>query len=142
MGKTFNNNLVVRFDGISENEGLARVIVASFATSLDPTLEEIADIKTAVSEAVTNCIVHGYADSEGMIEMKLQIKGRELYIEIADEGCGIEDVLKAKEPLYTTKPDEERCGMGFIFMEIFMDEVFVESEVNRGTVVKMKKIIG
>lgn len=142
MGKTFNNNLVVRFDGISENEGLARVIVASFATSLDPTLEEIADIKTAVSEAVTNCIVHGYADSEGMIEMKLQIKGRELYIEIADEGCGIEDVLKAKEPLYTTKPDEERCGMGFVFMEIFMDEVFVESEVNRGTVVKMKKIIG
>lgn len=142
MGKTFNNNLVVRFDGISENEGLARVIVASFATSLDPTLEEMADIKTAVSEAVTNCIVHGYADSEGMIEMKLQIKGRELYIEIADEGCGIEDVLKAKEPLYTTKPDEERCGMGFIFMEIFMDEVFVESEVNRGTVVKMKKIIG
>lgn len=142
MGKTFNNNLVVRFDGISENEGLARVIVASFATSLDPTLEEIADIKTAVSEAVTNCIVHGYADSEGMIEMKLQIKGRELYIEISDEGCGIEDVLKAKEPLYTTKPDEERCGMGFVFMEIFMDEVFVESEVNRGTVVKMKKIIG
>lgn len=142
MGKTFNNNLVVRFDGISENEGLARVIVASFATSLDPTLEEIADIKTAVSEAVTNCIVHGYADSEGMIEMKLKIKGRELYIEISDEGCGIEDVLKAKEPLYTTKPDEERCGMGFVFMEIFMDEVFVESEVNRGTVVKMKKIIG
>ena len=76
------------------------------------------------------------------VQMKLQIKGRELYIEIADEGCGIEDVLKAKEPLYTTKPDEERCGMGFIFMEIFMDEVFVESEVNRGTVVKMKKIIG
>ena len=136
-----DNNLNVTFDGISENEGLARVIAAAFVTRLDPTLEEISDIKTAVSEAVTNAIVHGYQFESGEVNMKLSIKDRYLYIEISDNGCGIPDVEKAREPLYTTKPEQERCGMGFVFMEVFMDEVEVISEVSVGTTVKMRKRI-
>lgn len=136
-----DNNLNVTFDGISENEGLARVIAAAFVTRLDPTIEEISDIKTAVSEAVTNAIVHGYQFESGEVNMKLSIKDRDLYIEISDNGCGIPDVEKAREPLYTTKPEQERCGMGFVFMEVFMDEVEVISEVSVGTTVKMRKRI-
>ena len=136
-----DNNLNVTFDGISENEGLARVIAAAFVTRLDPTIEEISDIKTAVSEAVTNAIVHGYQFESGEVNMKLSIKDRDLYIEISDNGCGIPDVEKAREPLYTTKPEQERCGMGFEFMEVFMDEVEVISEVSVGTTVKMRKRI-
>ncbi|MDE6209311.1 MAG: anti-sigma F factor [Lachnospiraceae bacterium] len=136
------NKMTVTFDGISENEALARVIVAAFATRLDPTLEEISDIKTAVSEAVTNAIVHGYQYESGDVNMNLYTRGKDLYIEISDNGCGIEDISKAKEPLYTTKPEQDRCGMGFVFMEVFMDEVEVISQVDAGTTVKMKKCIG
>ena len=135
------NNMVVTFDSISENEGLARLIAAGFAAKLNPTLEEMADIKTAVSEAVTNAIVHGYYNMNGQVIMKLASIDNELYIEVIDEGVGIEDIEKAKEPLYTTKPDEERTGMGFVFMEIFMDELRVESSIGKGTHVYMKKII-
>lgn len=135
------NNVVITFDAISENESLARLVVAGFASKMSPTLEELADIKTAVSEAVTNAIVHGYYKKKGQVLMKLSNKGNELYIEITDEGEGIEDIEKAKEPLYTTKPNEERTGMGFVFMEIFMDELHVVSEVGKGTSVYMKKII-
>lgn len=137
-----DNRMEVIFDGISENERLARVIAAAFATRLDPTLEEINDIKTAVSEAVTNAIVHGYAKKRGSVRMMLGIINKEVYISISDDGCGIENVAEARKPLFTTKPDEERAGMGFVFMEVFMDEVEVISKVDEGTVVKMRKVIG
>lgn len=135
------NKISIIFDGISENEGLARIVAASFATNLNPTLEEIADIKTAVSEAVTNAIVHGYENEDGQVTMNLIIEGDKLYIEIIDNGCGIEDTKKAMEPMYTTKPEQERTGMGFVFMEVFMDELTVDSTLGEGTRVKMVKTI-
>ena len=136
------NRAKVKFAAISENEAFARVIATAFITSLDPTIEEVQDVKTAVSEAVTNAIVHGYENKGGEIEMSLEIKGREVYIRIKDEGVGIDDVGKAMEPLFTTKPEQERSGMGFSFMEAFMDELDVSSIKGRGTTVHMKKIIG
>ncbi len=132
----------VKFDAKSENEGFARVVVAAFVTQLDPTLDEIEDMKTAVSEAVTNAIIHGYEDKEGKITIICQIEGDEIYIEISDEGNGIADVEKAMQPMFTTKPELDRSGMGFVFMEAFMDEVEVESQIGVGTKVKMKKRIG
>lgn len=127
------------FDSRSENEAMARVVIAAYLLREDPTLEEMADIKTAVSEAVTNAIIHGYEDTIGKIVMEADIKDHCLSISITDFGKGIEDVEKAMEPLFTTKPDKERVGMGFAFMEAFMDELYVESEVNKGTKVIMKK---
>ena len=125
-----SSRFYMEMDAISENEGFARVCIAAFCARLDPTLEEINDIKTAVSEAVTNSIIHGYKKQENM-----------LTICISDDGCGIEDVNKAMEPLYTTGALEERSGMGFTFMEIFMDYLHVESEPGKGTKVIMKKEI-
>ena len=136
------NNVDVIFDAISENESFARVVAAAFVTRLDPTLEEISDIKTAVSEAVTNCIIHGYDGKQGIVKVSAKLKKNEVIIEISDKGKGIENINEAKEPLYTTKPNLERSGMGFTFMEAFMDELSVESEPDKGTVVHMKKIIG
>lgn len=133
--------ITVIFDSDSENEGFARMVVAAFITKLDPTLEEIADVKTAVSEAVTNAIIHGYENGEGKISMKCQTKDNVLYLEISDEGVGIENVEKAMEPLYTSKPEMERSGMGFSFMEAFMDDLDVMSEPGHGTTVQMKKTI-
>lgn len=127
------------FDSRSENEAMARVVIAAYLLREDPTLEEMADIKTAVSEAVTNAIIHGYEDTIGRIVMEADIKDHCLSVSITDFGKGIEDVEKAMEPLFTTKPDKERVGMGFAFMEAFMDEFYVESEVNKGTKVIMKK---
>ena len=135
-------NVDVIFDAISENESFARVVAAAFVTRLDPTLEEISDIKTAVSEAVTNSIVHGYEGKGGKVYMTLSLEDREIIIRIKDEGVGIENVHKAMEPLYTTKPELERSGMGFSFMEAFMDELNVYSRKNVGTTVIMKKRIG
>lgn len=135
------NEMTIIFDSRPVNEGLARIVAASFCTQLNPTLEEVADIKTAVSEAVTNCILHGYEGKVHKIRMSCRLKERELYIDVTDEGIGIADIEKAMEPLYTTKPETERSGMGFTFMEAFMDELWVESEVGRGTTVHMKKII-
>lgn len=135
------NEMTIIFDSRPVNEGLARIVAASFCTQLNPTLEEVADIKTAVSEAVTNCILHGYEGKVHKIRMSCRLKERELYIDVTDEGVGIADIEKAMEPLYTTKPETERSGMGFTFMEAFMDELWVESEVGRGTTVHMKKII-
>lgn len=126
----------------SENEGYARVAVAAFCTRLDPTLEEITDIKTAVSEAVTNCIVHGYEGRYGKIYINVNITGQEVEVVIKDNGVGIDDIPKAMEPLYTSKPELERSGMGFSFMEAFMDELVVDSVKNRGTIVTMRKKIG
>lgn len=131
----------LEFDSRSCNEGFARVAVASFLSQLNPTLEEVADVKTALSEAVTNAIIHGYEGRVEKVYIECQIKDREMTVAVIDHGCGIPDVEKAMEPLYTTKEEEERAGMGFAFMEAFMDEVFVESEVGKGTKVIMKKKI-
>lgn len=135
------NEMTIIFDSRPVNEGLARIVAASFCTQLNPTLEEVADIKTAVSEAVTNCILHGYEGKVHKIRMSCRLEDRELYIDVEDEGVGIADIEKAMEPMYTTKPETERSGMGFTFMEAFMDELWVESKVGRGTTVHMKKII-
>lgn len=136
------NRIKMEFDAVSENEGLARVCVAAFAARLDPTLEEINDIKTAVSEAVTNSVIHGYDEKGGLIVMEAAIEGRELEVCITDYGRGIENVERALEPFYTTGSEKERSGMGFTFMEVFMDGLSVQSEAGKGTVVKMKKRIG
>lgn len=123
----------------SSNEQFARVVVAVFLARLDPTVEELDDVKTAVSEAVTNCIIHGYEGGPGTIRVEVTVEDRMAIIRVIDSGIGIYDVKKAMEPLYTTKPTEERCGMGFAFMEAFMDEVTVQSVLGEGTIVTMKK---
>ena len=125
----------------SNNESFARITVAAFVSSLDPTIEELADIKTAVSEAVTNSIVHGYEDKLGIINLKCKIQDRTVTIEISDNGKGIENIEMAKQPLYTSKPNLERSGMGFTIMESFMDELCVESVLGLGTKITMKKTI-
>lgn len=124
-----------------ENEGFARAAVATFMTRLNPTLEEINDVKTAVSEAVTNSVVHGYDNEEGIIHLQVEVEDESLSVSVADYGRGIENIEQAKEPLFTTKPDEERSGMGFTFMEIFMDSLKVESVSGKGTTVHMTKKI-
>lgn len=131
----------LEFNSDSENEAFARVAVAAFCARLDMTLEEMSDIKTAVSEAVTNCIVHGYEGGEGTIIIDCRIEGYDIDIEIRDYGVGIGDIDKAMEPLYTSKPEQERSGMGFSFMEAFMDELEVESIEGQGTTVRMKKCV-
>ena len=136
------NEMKLEFDSRSANEAFARVTVASFMTQLNPTLEEVSDVKTAVSEAVTNAIIHGYENHVNKVRIYAGIEGRTLHLEISDRGVGIPDVKKAMEPLYTTRPELERSGMGFSFMEAFMDEVQVESDPGKGTIVRMKKIIG
>ena len=135
------NEMTIIFDSRPTNEALARVAVASFCTQLNPTLEEVSDLKTAVSEAVTNCIIHGYEGEVHKIQVDCRLSGQELTVDVIDHGVGIADIQKAMEPMFTTKPDKDRSGMGFTFMEAFMDEVLVESEVGRGTIVHMKKII-
>lgn len=135
----YKNYMKLQFDSRSQNEAFARVVVAAFAAQLDPTIEEIADIKTAVSEAVTNAIIHGYENEIKLVTVTCNINGKELEIIIEDEGRGIEDIEKAREPLYTSKPELERSGMGFTVMETFMDEVDVYSEPGKGTKIKMKK---
>lgn len=133
------NRMKVEFVSRSINESFARVAVAAFVSQLDPTIEEISDVKTAVSEAVTNSIIHGYENGEGTVTIEAIIKDDELTLTIIDEGVGIGDVKKAMEPLYTSRPDLERSGMGFTVMETFMDSLVVESEKGHGTKVIMKK---
>ena len=137
-----SNEMTIIFDSRPENEGLARVAAAAFCTQLNPTLEGVSDLKTAVSEAVTNCIIHGYQGEIHKIRMKCTRKERTIYLDIEDDGIGIADVEKAMEPLYTTRADQDRSGMGFTFMEAFMDEVKVTSQVGKGTCVHMSKKIG
>ena len=136
------NEMKLEFDSRSANEAFARVTVASFMTQLNPTLEEVSDVKTAVSEAVTNAIIHGYENHVNKVRIYAGIEGRTLHLEISDRGVGIPDVKKAMEPLFTTRPELDRSGMGFSFMEAFMDFLEVESEVGKGTTVKMAKTIG
>ena len=135
----YNNELFLKFKSLSENEGFARACVASFCLPLNPSIEVITDIKTAVSEAVTNCVVHAYPNKVGDVEILVRLNNNQIYISIKDYGVGISDVLKAKEPFYTSKPDSERSGMGFTVMESFMDSVVVNSEVNKGTEVVLVK---
>lgn len=132
----------MELESLSENEEFARVVVAVFMSRLNPTLEEVDDVKTAVSEAVTNAVIHGYKNGEGVILLEAEADGQELTVKVRDRGRGIADVEKAREPMYTTDETGERSGMGFSFMEAFMDHVFVESEVGKGTLVIMKKKIG
>lgn len=136
----FHNRMKVEFLAKSENESFARVSVASFIAQLDPTLEEINDVKTAVSEAVTNSIIHGYDNDEnGIVSIETIIKNKEVIITVEDNGQGIEDIEEAREPLYTSKPELERSGMGFTVMETFMNSIEVFSEFGKGTKVVMKK---
>lgn len=147
--KKLVNEVELDFLAISENERLARMIASAFIVDLNPSIDEMQDIKTAVSEAVTNCIVHGYDKEkykcdEGIVpkvHMYMSSVGRLLTIKIEDFGIGIEDIEKAKEPLYTTKPEQERTGMGFVFMDVFMDSLEVFSEIDKGTKIIMKKYI-
>jgi len=132
----------MEFSSQSENEGFARVSVGAFITCLNPTVDELADVKTAVSEAVTNAVIHGYEQKEGKIWITCLVEDDEVEICVIDNGKGIADIDKAREPLFTTKPELERSGMGFTFMEAFMDQVWVASEVNQGTRVTMRKKFG
>ncbi len=136
------NEMRVEFDSRSVNEGFARVAVAAFIAELNPTMDELADVKTAVSEAVTNAIIHGYEEEIGKVRLSCTIEEDRIEIVVEDTGRGIADVEQAKIPFFTTKPELERSGMGFAFMEAFMDEVEVESAPGKGTTVKMRKQIG
>ena len=136
------NWMQITFAAKSENEGFARVSVASFLTQLNPTVEEVADVKTAVSEAVTNAIIHGYEQRVETVRIHCSIENQLFTVEISDRGKGIANVEKAMEPMFTTKPEDDRSGMGFSFMEAFMDELEVQSKVQKGTTIIMKKKIG
>ena len=132
----------VSFLAISDNEAFARMVAAAFVMPLNPTMEQLSDIKTAISEAVTNAILHGYnLDGKSIVSMRCERDGDCLTFQISDEGEGMEDITLAMQPLYTSKPELERSGMGFSFMEAFMDSLEVESEIGKGTVVTMKKWI-
>jgi len=135
------NKMELRFLGISENEGFARVCAGAFASQLDPTIEEIADIKTAVSEAVTNAIIHAYRGRElpGLVTLRGELQEDRILLEVEDQGCGIEDLESALQPFYTTAAGEERSGMGFTVMQTFMDKVSVASVIGKGTKVTMIK---
>jgi stage II sporulation protein AB (anti-sigma F factor) len=136
---SFENEMKLEIVSKSENESFARSVVGAFASQLDPTIEEKADVKTAVSEAVTNAVIHGYEDTQGTIIIKAIIKDSLLTVEVIDSGKGIEDIETARQPLYTSKPELERSGMGFTVMETFMDSVEVYSELGKGTRVVMTK---
>jgi stage II sporulation protein AB (anti-sigma F factor) len=134
-----NNYLKAEFDAKAINESLARIIVSGFIMPLDPTIEELADIKTAVSEAVTNSIIHGYESKGGIVTLELTLEERLLTLKVTDNGIGIADIEQAKEPLYTSKPECDRSGMGFTVMESFMDSLHIISEYECGTTVIMTK---
>ncbi|MHB1316095.1 MAG: anti-sigma F factor [Christensenellales bacterium] len=135
------NEMHLKIPALSQNESFARVVVGAFAAQLNPTLEQLADIKTAVSEAVTNAIIHGYEGRKGFVEISAILEDDVISIEVKDKGRGIENLAEAMQPFYTSKPDGERSGMGFTVMQTFMDSLHVSSQLDRGTVVKMEKRI-
>ncbi|MFC4078159.1 anti-sigma F factor [Salinithrix halophila] len=142
MNGVHKNFMELTFASRSENESFARVAVASFISQLDPTMEELTDIKTVVSEAVTNAVIHGYEErTDGIITIRTEIEGQKVSIEISDRGLGIDDVEEARQPLYTSKPELERSGMGFTIMENFMDEVEIVSQAGKGTRVRLVKVL-
>ncbi|HPC99952.1 MAG TPA: anti-sigma F factor [Acetivibrio sp.] len=134
------NEVKLEFISKSSNEAFARVVAAAFVSQIDPNLEELADVKTAVSEAVTNAIIHGYENSSGIVKMECKLYTNAVEITVIDEGKGIEDIEQARQPMYTSRPEMERSGMGFTVMENFMDKVEVVSEAGKGTTVKMYKV--
>ena len=136
-----DNVMKLEFLNLSENEAFARVAAAAFMSELNPTTADISEVKTAVSEAVTNAIIHGYENRVGMVKLEGRIHNNEVEFTISDEGCGIEDIEKARTPLYTGRPEAERSGLGFSIMESFMDKIEVKSTVGKGTTVKMTKVI-
>ncbi len=136
------DEIQLSFRSKSRNERFSRTVIAAFVARLDPTLEELSDLKTAVSEAVTNAIIHAYSDEKGIVELKAEIRGNDVIVEIRDYGVGIPDIRRAMEPTYTTRPEWERSGMGFAFMEAFTDELRVDSAPGEGTRIRMKKRIG
>ena len=137
----YDNEMKLEFVSKSSNEAFARISVAAYASQLDPSIDELADIKTAVSEAVTNCIIHGYENTMGIVKVECKLKNNWIEIQVSDSGKGIEDIELARRPLYTTKANLERSGMGFTIMESFMDELKIESIPNMGTKITMKKYI-
>ena len=141
MSETVENHMELRFEAKSVNESLARMAVAAFLTDMNPTLSEVDDVKTAVSEAVTNAIVHGYSSDKEQVIIRCSRRDRLCVVQVEDEGVGISDVKQARLPFFTTKPEQNRSGMGFSFMETFMDQVEVESTPGRGTKVTMTKYI-
>ncbi len=136
-----DNHMKLNFDSLSQNESFARTVAAAFLTQLNPTIEELTDVRTAVSEAVTNAIIHGYASKPGIVTMECKITETQFTVVISDSGRGIADVELARQPFYTSVPELERSGMGFAVMEAFMDSVDVESKLGEGTRVTMSKII-
>lgn len=142
MKQRIVNELKMTFPSLSENERFSRVAISGFLAQLDPRIDQLSDIKTAVSEGVTNCIVHAYRDTVGEIFMQVRITdNRRVYIKIRDKGCGIPDIEKAMEPLFTTAPEEERAGLGFAVMESFMDKIKVRSKEGKGTTLVMEKVL-
>lgn len=142
MAQSRKNHMTLQFASCSENESFARITVAAFVSQLDPTLEELTDLKTVISEAVTNCIIHGYDNNpDGVITISAEIEDESVTITVKDEGLGIEDLELARQPLFTSKPDMERSGMGFTIMENFMDEFEAHSAPDQGTTIRMKKRI-
>lgn len=142
MKQKILNELKMTFPSLSENERFSRLAVSSFLSQLNPQVDELSDIKTAVSEGVTNCIVHAYRDTIGYIYMHIRIfEGSRIYIKIRDKGCGIKDISRAMEPLFTTAPDEERAGLGFAVMESFMDKIKVRSSEGKGTTLILEKTL-
>ena len=140
MKQKLINKMKIVFPGYSENERFSRAPVSSIVSQLDPLVDELSDIKTAVSEGVTNAIVHAYPDTIGEVQLEVKIvEGRRVIIKIKDKGCGIEDIEKAMEPMFTTSPDEERAGLGFAVMQSFMDSVRLRSRVGKGTVPTLEK---
>ena len=142
MKGLYDNEMKLEFISKTNNEAFARITVAAFVSQLDPTIDELSDIKTAVSEAVTNSIIHGYEDEEGIIRVSAKLFGNSVEIEISDNGKGIGNIEEARKPLYTSKPNLERSGMGFTIMESFMDDVKIESALGLGTKITMRKQIG
>ena len=137
-----NNKMFIEFLNLSENESFARTAVSAFVAELDPTVEELTEIKTALSEAVSNAVIHAYEGKEEFVRIECSLYDRTVEIVVIDHGIGIDNVEKAKEPLYTSKPEQERSGMGFTVMEIFMDKLQIESEKGIGTTIKMLKKLG
>ena len=142
MKQKILNELKMTFPSLSENERFSRIAVSGFLSQLNPQVDELSDIKTAVSEGVTNCIVHAYRDTIGYIYMHIRIlEGSRIYIKIRDKGCGIKDISRAMEPLFTTAPEEERAGLGFAVMESFMDKIKVRSSEGKGTTLILEKTL-
>lgn len=139
--ENISNRMQLKFDAKSVNESFARMVVMAFMADMNPTIDELEDVKTAVSEAVTNAIIHGYNDESKQVGLVCVREGQKLTVIVEDQGAGIPDVEEARQPFYTTKPEQERSGMGFAFMEAFMDEIQVESVLGEGTCVTMTKYI-